>query len=86
MKILRSDGKGFLYKHQFTTEIYITYLLQILSFLAVLGDLKHKIFSSTNHGGQQYFIIRSRNHMYNATSKLRMSKVDQENISLLIEK
>ena len=27
-----------------------------------------------------------RNHMYNATSKLRMSKVNQEKVSLLIEK
>ena len=27
-----------------------------------------------------------RNHMYNTTSKLCMSKVDQENVSLLIEK
>ena len=27
-----------------------------------------------------------RNHMYNVTSKLRMSRVDQENVSLLIEK
>ena len=26
-----------------------------------------------------------RNHIYNATSQLRMSKVDQENVSLLIE-
>ena len=31
MKILRSDPKEFLNKHQFTTEMYITYLLQILS-------------------------------------------------------
>ena len=27
-----------------------------------------------------------RNHIYSATSKLCMSKVDQENVSLLIEK
>ena len=31
---MRSDSKEFLNKHQFIIEIYITYLLQILSFFS----------------------------------------------------